>query len=323
MHCRSSRDFLHSQNDVQINYDAISVLSSSQNWPAAAATRLPILFLSDEHEAGYIALHAALDFGSSFDTLLLPKRKTAKDVIQFGILGLAMNGVELDAPFLTEFTGIQVYNFFAVDTAEEHDIMPGVTMSRPGPLAAFANRIKMILNHIGHQLHQQGHNQDLGTFVMSLVRKCNGSASTFVESVVSSFPAAFEDRELGVQLYRKAQLLAVQLMIRFRVNFDDAKLLNFDSGAEAIASLRAANVILCHESLRSDIEDGEDLSGDKRQVALRAAAIVAGYCAYQGCQDVCKGPFQLSMALVREYELAKENAGPRIPTHKALQTSAY
>lgn len=79
-----------------------------------------------------IALYHMLDGGSGFNPLLLARnRRDAHETLQFGIIGLHMGGGRLDAKWLKNFSLQSAHNFFGIDAMDEHEVMPGVTMSKP------------------------------------------------------------------------------------------------------------------------------------------------------------------------------------------------
>lgn len=83
-----------------------------------------------------IALWSMFDFGSGFDSLLLSKyHKTSRDVMQFGVLSMLLSNSEVTAAFMQSFSMLEVQSHFRLDPSEDHQLRPGITVSRPGALA--------------------------------------------------------------------------------------------------------------------------------------------------------------------------------------------
>lgn len=84
-----------------------------------------------------------------------------------------------------------------------------------------------------------------------------------------------------VAFARKASLLAADLYLRFRTeqsglfDFHDMASLCADSGAYALAQLRARGAVECSQACAGSIASGEEASSGVRERALRCAAAVA------------------------------------------------
>jgi hypothetical protein len=83
-----------------------------------------------------------------------------------------------------------------------------------------------------------------------------------------------------VTFLRKAQLLVADLYLRFHqeyylFDFADMHALAGDSGAYAVAQLRARGCIECTQALTSSIASGEEIQAGLRERALRSAAVIA------------------------------------------------
>ena len=82
-----------------------------------------------------LALLRLLDLGASWDAQLVAATgRSAREVTQFGVLGLFITGRMLDATLLRSFSTFSVLSFFGVDGTEERPLagdLP-ITISQPG-----------------------------------------------------------------------------------------------------------------------------------------------------------------------------------------------
>ena len=86
-------------------------------------------------QVNLLALLRLLDFGSGWDAQLqVAVGRGAREVTQFGVLGLFISGRPLDAALLREVNAFAVLQFFGVDAQQEQPLAPNlpVTVSRPG-----------------------------------------------------------------------------------------------------------------------------------------------------------------------------------------------
>ncbi|KAI3431762.1 hypothetical protein D9Q98_004804 [Chlorella vulgaris] len=314
--------------DVLMDTDAVSKAAAALPPPAEVAgacrfLRLPIRFQA-EQEVNAMALFHLLDFGSGFDSLLLAKSgRDAAEAVQYGLLGMLLHGAPVDSRHWMEaFSGEQVFQFFGIDATEDEPVagLPGVMLSRQGPLGAFTGKLKETMNEGGRALAAAGQ-PSLGALVLShldgqVAAGQPPSAAALVEALAEAVPS-FDDRGMyrgtQVYLYRKAQALAQQLHLRFRgsddrFKFVDTAQLAADSGNVLPSILRRQGVLKLSDSLAAAVDGGQDLQGDEREVALRAAAVAA-------CAAICRAaavaggdgepaiePWQLSMFLLRQEE---------------------
>jgi hypothetical protein len=129
--------------------------------------RLPIRFDSQAAEVNAMALLHLLDFGSGFDPLLLPKTgRDAHEAVQFGLLGMLMHGAPLESrAWLAAFGGDQAFQFFGIDATEDEPVpgLPGVVMTRQGPLGAFTAQLREAMAQTGAALAAAGGRSCRGT----------------------------------------------------------------------------------------------------------------------------------------------------------------
>ncbi len=297
---------------------AAAEVRASGSW-----TRPPIRFDDTPEELTYMALASLLDFGSGWDPLLAAKGgRSAGEAVEFAVLGLAMQGDMPDAAKMAEFQRWEVSGCFNLDASEEREVMPGVTMTSPGPLAPFLGTIQRVINETGAALVDAGH-ASLGDAVAAAADVAGGSAAMFIERLAASVPG-FEDRwesEDGrlVVWHRKAQQLAGRLHARFarsdtRFDFSaDVARLTLDSGAPMAAVLVGEGVLCLEGDLAAAVAEGSDVGGTEAEVALRAATVEAGrrVCEAMAVAGAEVAPREVSVFLQREAERRGEGGEAR------------
>ncbi|KAI7839169.1 hypothetical protein COHA_007059 [Chlorella ohadii] len=334
---RTCAEAIDGSADVTVDAEAASAAAAALPPPAQVAAacqfvRLPIRFDDLEAEVNAMAIFHLLDFGSGFDAMLLAKTgKDARETVQFGLLGMLMHGAALGSPhWLREFSAYQAFQFFNIDASEDEAVpgLPGVVLTRQGPLGAYTNKLREVLNETGQILGDSAH-RSLGALILANLdaqAAAGGqpSAAALVEELADTFPA-FDDHGLyrghQVYFYRKAQLLAAQLHLRFRgedarFRFTDMDQLTVDSGNVLPAVFGRQGVLKLSDGLAAAVDAGTDLQGDERERALRAAAVVAGtrICEAAAAVAPAEGPtvepWQLSMFLLqREEQAARQRQG--------------
>ncbi|KAL4439904.1 hypothetical protein ABPG75_002905 [Micractinium tetrahymenae] len=369
--CEEALEAAAAAGDVTLQESALAGAAASLPAPAdilqaCQFMRLPIRFDSLQAEVNAMALFHLLEFGSGFDSMLLAKTgKDARETVQFGLLGMLMHGAPLESHhWMADFNSYQVFQFFNVDASEDEAVpgLPGVVMTRQGPLGAFTGKLREVVSETGKILGDSGH-ASLGALVLANLdaQAAAGqppSAAALIEELAETFPA-FADSGLykGKQVHfcRKAQLLAAQLHLRFRgsdarFRFADMGQLSVDSGNVLPAVFRRQGLLQLSESLAAAVDGGQDLQGDERERALRGAAVVAGrrlseaYAAAAapgggaagtkgGSSDAAASiqPWQLSMYLLHQEEQQQrrrqegETAGAAEgpKRHVAKGTAAY
>ena len=142
----------------------------------------------------------------------------------------------------------------------------------------------------------------------------------------NSFPTcadAGEAHGTKVAFHRKAQLVAADLYLRFKGSnaalfaFEDAAELTADSGAYAIAQLRARGCIECSSECAKAIADEGELGAGPRERALRAAAVVAGG---KLADAIGVEAWQLGRWLAQQVDGGHEG---ELVVHRTVQTVAY
>ncbi|KXZ51087.1 hypothetical protein GPECTOR_14g70 [Gonium pectorale] len=248
---------------------------------------LPIKFSSLEQELTLLTLYHLLDFGSGFDPLLRRQGKEgAREALMFGLMGMHLAGTRLDAHKLKSFTMYDIHQVFGIDATVEVPVMPGVTMSKPGPLQPYCKLLLAALTETGQVLSDSGVRTP-GELVLGIAEglhkagRC--SASAFVEELVDTVPA-FRDSVLydgsTLTLHRRAQNLAADLAAVYggrdeRLAFPDLDRLAADSGATTIAVLRSKGALVLSEELAATIDGRKELPAGPHERALRAAAVAA------------------------------------------------
>jgi len=340
---RSCQDLVDASHSlVTIDDNAVAQLATSLDAVAVRAaahyTRPPINFSDVQEEVDYISMSSLLDFGSGFDPLLLAKGdRDACEAAEFATLGMAMQGTLPSAGDMAECSRWQISSIYGIDASEEREVMPGVTMTSPGPLAAYLAKIQEVLNTTGRILVGGGH-ASLGAWVLSELEGLKAtnqapSAAAFVERLAETFPAFHDVQEAADGLpravfHRKAQQLAAKLHARCaekddRFAFTDVAQLTVDSGDTVVAVLRERGVIKVAEALEKEIEEGKDLAGDARVGSLRAAAVeaVRRVCAKSSGQSVVTAQ-QFGASLVRTAR-QDEPRWKKLARHVDTATVAY
>ena len=164
---------------------------------AAARGGFPVRFESEESEVTFLALYRLLDFGSEFDALLrAAAHRDARETMQFGALGLHLGAKRLDRHFMKDFSAFSVANYFGFEARVEHELQPGITISKPGPLTPLAEAVRAAVNEAGAALERLGR-RTLGEHVLAFAeaRKTAGEpplAAALVADLAGAF-AAFDD----------------------------------------------------------------------------------------------------------------------------------
>ncbi|KAI8463952.1 MAG: hypothetical protein J3K34DRAFT_526577 [Monoraphidium minutum] len=276
---------------------AVAATLKADDVRAAARTGFPVKFDSLEDEITFLAIYRLLDFGGEFDRLLRAAAgRGARETLQFGALGMHLGGKRLDRFFLSDFSAFSVTNYFSFEARVDHELQPGITISKPGPLQPLAEAIRGALNGAGAALERLGC-RTLGQHILGLLdgRAAAGEpalAAALIADLAANIPGFDDVSECGgqrVPFYRKAQALAGDLFARFgggggggggeggadpRFAWDDAERLAGDSGAAAAAAWRALGVVQPPDALAAAVDAGQPVSGDD-EAALRAAAVAA------------------------------------------------
>eukprot|EP01025_Chloroclados_australasicus_P043208 TRINITY_DN46048_c0_g1_i1.p1 TRINITY_DN46048_c0_g1~~TRINITY_DN46048_c0_g1_i1.p1 ORF type:complete len:347 (+),score=36.15 TRINITY_DN46048_c0_g1_i1:135-1175(+) len=335
---RSCEECVAAQSDIQINADAAQSYARSLNASAVAAAcrpfKYPCIFDTLERECSFLALMRLLAFGTGFEHLLQeqPKHRTAKDVTQMGVIGLHMADNRMDTPAMNSFTHSDTVNVFGIDAHIECDSgIAGVTMSKPGPLADWLDKLKSAITTTGEALNSE-ESPSIGAYIVAFLRGSTSkgarpSAAKLVADLADNFPA-FSDSGPAhgeqVMFLRKAQLLAADLYLRFGAtqeeaifDFEDAEDLGPDTGAYAIAQMRAAGVITCSESVTQLISDGSEVQCGEVERTLRAACALA-------VRDVA-AELRVPAWKVSRYlqQQADQGKTAQLTIHKTKQTLAY
>jgi len=268
-----------------------------------------------------MGLASLLDFGSGYDPLLkatenkpaASSNTSVHEAAEFAVLGMAMQDALPDASEMVEYPRYQVSGAYNIDPTEEKEVMPGVTMTSPGPLTPLLASIQDVLNETGRSLIDNGHSS-LGAFILSVIeeQEVTGqppSAAFLVEQIVENLKVGFmdcyeveaageksvdaEDKKVEqcdkkgkrgsemVVFHRKAQQLVSKLYLRFaksdpRFDFKDIDELSLDSGEIMVAVLVKKGLLQLSPELEAKIEVSEDLKNGIEVMAMRAAAVEAG-----------------------------------------------
>ncbi|GMH45565.1 hypothetical protein BSKO_13522 [Bryopsis sp. KO-2023] len=289
------------QQHAQLSQDGlerfVSSLDPQRVKNAAVGPAFPLRFPSLEAEITAITLWNAFKFGSGYDRLLACRyQRSAKDVMEFGVLSMLLSSRPLDIHFMKAFSMVEVQGFFNLDPSEDHEVSPGITMSRPGELAPLCRMIRDVMNNSGRILEEMGH-KTFGDFILSTMDDLKASrkspqAAVLVQELCDCFPAfqdfgLYEDQK--VTFSRKAQSLASDLYCVLqhrddRFDFVDVEALTMDSGNGALAYFREVGVLTVTEDVRDSIEAGICIEQGDVERSLRAASVSAGHEIARRCE---------------------------------------
>lgn len=307
------------QQHAVIDDDAVVAFAASLDLvairEASSAVRMPLAFDNLAAEVNFYSLLALLDFGSGYnDELQRGNQRDARELSQFGLLGIYLQQSKIDAKLLSEFSHYHVAEFWRLETHVDEQLQPGITVARPGPLAAYSALLRSALVQTGALLASQGC-PDLGTFVLRAIDDASAagsggggregsapgegeaspaaaagtaggpSAAALVQRLSEALPAFSDAAEVDgrrVLFLRKAQQLALDLHQRFaaehpaRFAFADAAELAGDSSPATLAVLRASGLLKLGPEAVAAIDGGADVpTGSGLEVCLRAACLEA------------------------------------------------
>eukprot|EP00195_Chlamydomonas_chlamydogama_P001625 CAMPEP_0202915646 /NCGR_PEP_ID=MMETSP1392-20130828/66246_1 /ASSEMBLY_ACC=CAM_ASM_000868 /TAXON_ID=225041 /ORGANISM="Chlamydomonas chlamydogama, Strain SAG 11-48b" /LENGTH=355 /DNA_ID=CAMNT_0049607765 /DNA_START=15 /DNA_END=1082 /DNA_ORIENTATION=+ len=285
------------RDHIEIVEDAVKQLgqdlSSRVDEVKAVASRgltFPIKFDDVKSEITFLTLYHLLDFGSGWDSELRRSGgRGARDTILFGLIGLHLSGTRIDHHWMKACSMFNITSLFGINSHVEAplDNLPGVTMSRPGPLQPLCVALQQAVVSAGEALEEAGQ-RSLGDAVLAVVEETQAggrppSAVSLVQELVDMLPG-FQDVVLydGVQLplARKAQALALTLAHALgerdkRFAFTDLADLTADSGPYLTAALRARGVLRLSGDLATTLDSHQDLPAGPHERALRAATVAA------------------------------------------------
>eukprot|EP00877_Chromochloris_zofingiensis_P004080 jgi/Chrzof1/13673/Cz08g07170.t1 len=325
---------------VSINHDAVEQLAGSLSAETVKASLrgnvFPVKFDDIESEITFLTLYHMLDFGSGYDDILLrSNRRDAHETIQFGAIGIHLTAPRIDHHWMKAFSNYGVHNAFGVEAMEEQEVMPGVIMSKPGPLQPLVTSIREVINSAGAALEARGE-RTLGEHVLNFVDHLAQSgksalASSFITDLSDNFPG-FQDtvtcHDQQLPLLRKAQKLAFDLYLRFgtgehddRFKWADVDKLTADSGSLLPAVLRYKAVLQYSEALAAAVDARQPLPPGNEECTIRAAAVVAVDAMVQSCNGAINAA-ELSSYLLSLTDEDQELHGKVVP-HLTRETTAY
>eukprot|EP01023_Acetabularia_acetabulum_P038082 TRINITY_DN36400_c0_g1_i1.p1 TRINITY_DN36400_c0_g1~~TRINITY_DN36400_c0_g1_i1.p1 ORF type:complete len:367 (-),score=44.62 TRINITY_DN36400_c0_g1_i1:222-1268(-) len=276
---------------VMISEEAISALNVTLNEIQSAANYVgyPLRFNSIEEEISLMALMKLLDFGSQYDEFLLERLgRNSEQCVQYGLMGLMIDGKRLDGAYLRTFSYHHLMSSFQLDPHDQETPVGesgAIMLSQPGPIAPYVEAIKNIMVSTGNILGEL-REASLGTFIVTQINQLKQprKGADLISAICDSF-LGFEDScivlEEQISFQRKAVNLVFELMQRFgqedeRFAFQDSHTFIADSGARVIQQLRRLGILELSDSLvnRIDVEKSF-LHQDNEEGCLRAAAIAA------------------------------------------------
>ncbi|MEW5313827.1 MAG: hypothetical protein WDW38_005363 [Sanguina aurantia] len=280
---------------VSVSETAVADLVTSLPWEDVAAsvhgTVFPMRFDDVQSEVTFLALYHLLDFGSGYNHVLQQRNlRDAHETIQFGCIGMRLGTDRMDHHWMKAFSNYSVHNFFGIDCMDEHELSPGISISKPGILHPLTRSLRAVVNATGAALEALSQ-RSLGQNIEEhLEGQCadgrTPSAAALITHLAQQF-SGFEDVESyeGVQVtfMRKAQALVLDLHARFasrdpRFAFSDIHALTGDSGSLLPAILRTMGILTYSPELGAAVDAataGVELPAGPHELALRAAAVTA------------------------------------------------
>lgn len=250
------------------------------------AISFPIRHDDIEAEVSFLGLFHLLSFGSGWDGELKASKngKESAELAQYAAIGIAISGQKIDRHFLSAFSPLHVTNYMSIESHVESPLpdLPGVTISKPGPLHPLVLAYQKSMNDRGSALEAEG-SKSLGSFILD--HSGEGTRGSDVVDLLTTTIPPFNDEALfngrKVQFARKAQALVGSLYQRFgeqgdkRFAFQDIGNLTSDTSPASIATLRQKGIIKVSEEISSIIDAEEELPSGLHETALRCAAVVA------------------------------------------------
>ncbi|KAJ3243013.1 hypothetical protein HDU78_000896 [Chytriomyces hyalinus] len=272
-----------------------TVQESFAEYTASAAEtpfNLPLRFDSASTEIDVLALTCALNFGSSFKTLLNQHLDRGDfDCVRFGVMAMYIteggSGRYLTAAGMKDLSLSEVSSLFDVPISREvkHATLEFVTVSEHHPLRPFASKIQSVINEIGAVLQRNGYSS-LGAFILAVCKPAPISAATLISALSKAFPC-FNDAPSAqgkdFEFHLKAQRLAFYMHQKFPtlVSISESETpLNTGSDPAVTAALTSQGILIptetASEKLKSGFDFGKGSDVDKEVlVLLRAASVSA------------------------------------------------
>ncbi|KAJ3238460.1 hypothetical protein HDU81_007729 [Chytriomyces hyalinus] len=281
-------------DSTKIKQLASSIVQESFADYTASATEtpfnLPLRFDSASSEIDVLALTCALNFGSSFKTLLNQNMdKGDFDCVRFGVMAMYIteggSGRYLTAAGMKDLSLSEVSSLFDLPISREvkHPTLEFVTVSEHHPLRPFASKIQSVINEIGDVLQRNGYSS-LGAFILAVCKPPPISATSLISALSKAFPC-FNDASSAqgkdFEFHLKAQRLAFYMHQKFPSLVSIAETpLNTGSDPAVTAALTSQGILIptetVSEKLKSAFDFGKGTDADKEAlVLLRAASVSA------------------------------------------------
>jgi Potential Queuosine, Q, salvage protein family len=253
----------------------------------------PLLLDSPEELVDLVVFYTALQFGSGFRRELHALVSSgASDSMVRGVLSFYLSGKRPSAGVLCHIREADVARIFELPLDEDVPAaphLPGVTISRPGPLHPLISLIARALQSCGQALSSAGCRTFCELLTQQRARFCDEggtpNACLFACFLAETFPAFRDEGEfegLRVSVLKKAQLCAKELARKapgagspFAFSQESLAALTCFADNVLPCVLRAHGILVVEDALAARIEEGQDLSSGKEDLLLRAAAVVA------------------------------------------------
>jgi len=321
---RSSCAAALSSHSALITIDAAAVVAFAEG-PLRALLADPSLssegvdfplVLTPDEDIDLTTLFCLLQFGSGYrEELHAAVGAGASDTLLRGLLCFALTGRRPTAGALSHLRCAEVAEMWSIPRDADVPVpnLPGVTISKPGPLAVLAERITWVLNSAGAALEGAGAVSFSALFrTRSVAWRDGGGAGAprvapFVGFLADTFKAFRDVAPLPAGgeawLLKKAQLCARELGRKFGGaggaatelfgwSPEDERSLTVFADNVLPAVLRAEGVLVLAPALAAKVDAGEAVAPGEGAL-LRAAAVVAGAAV---CEAAARGGAPLSEA---------------------------
>eukprot|EP00963_Diacronema_lutheri_P006750 scaffold587_cov339-Pavlova_lutheri.AAC.74 len=234
-----------------------------------------------------------LDFGSGYDRYMeVMKRSDTRECVQRGLIGLYLSLGKLDADVMNNATEFKIAEVCRIPARVDapHPQIPGLSVEKEGPMASFVKSLCKTLNSVGLWLWERQYSS-LGDFIVKTLEDENNNgnpptAAALIKSLAENLPELYNDvsilNEVEVCFYRKAQIMATTLHLRFReehpqlFDFKDIEELTAAADSMLAASLQGQGILKYDEQLAAKIAAGRALlPGSAEENSLRAASVNA------------------------------------------------
>lgn len=249
-------------------------------------TSFPLKFDSLEQEVNLLAVYHLLNIGVGFSSFF--HNSSWEDILCCGIISfyispqISGDSYSLSALSLKNISYSDVAEHFnlCVDKICSVPTLPGVEITKPGPLAQLCNFLTRSLQETGDNLLKSGY-KSLGVFIFDQIKyikndKGQPSASLLVEKLCAFLPAFMDfDKESSdetVYFYKNAQALVLSLYCKLGDSWPDFNFFDINK-LSCFSDLSLASVLIQKSIIKKSFGATEELN--QSEVSdLRAASVL-------------------------------------------------